>query len=126
MEELETRVQLHCLPFLRVASLLRYYIYSEPLPDIWEHDWEFTRLAQYVGLSPEDMEGRLISSRCLTWLSPPASLTATWCHELAAFSSRAHLAARKLVLVNNIWKQPQLLRLPKNYDTIFQVQNIKV
>lgn len=126
MEELETRVQLHCLPFLRVASLLRYYIYSEPLPDIWEHDWEFTRLAQYVGLSPEDMEGRLISSRCLTWLSPPASLTATWCHELAAFSSRAHLAARKLVLVNNIWKQPQLLRLPKNYDTIFQFYHKRV
>ena len=122
MDELETRLQVNMLPFLRVAALLRHYIYSEPLPDVWEPDWELTRLVQYLGLADQDSMGRLGSAPCLSWLSHPASLTATWCHELAAFVSRSHLAARKLVLVNNIWKQPQLLRLPKNYDTIFQVR----
>ena len=32
-------------------------INSEPLPDIWEADWEFTRLAQYLGMADHDMSG---------------------------------------------------------------------
>ena len=38
---------------------------SEPLPDIWEADWEFTRLAQYLGLANHDMSGYFFRLRLL-------------------------------------------------------------
>jgi len=42
------------------------------------------------------------------------------------FACRFFLSARKLVLVNNSWMQPQLLRLPRNYDAIFQFYHKRV
>ena len=102
--------------------LLRHYIYNEPMPDIWEADWEFTRLAQFLGMADMDMSGRVASAPCLGWLVPPAVLVSSWATGMEAFATKSHLAARKLVLTNNIWRQPQLLRLPRNYDAIFQVK----
>jgi len=126
LEQVEVRLQASCLPYLRIAALLRHYIYNEPLPDIWEEDWEFTRLTQYLGMADLDMSGRVASAPCLGWLVPPATLATTWCRELAVFASKSHLSARKLVLVNNSWRQPQLLRLPRNYDSIFQFYHKRV
>ena len=122
LDQLELRVQASCLPYLRIAALLRHYVYGEQLPDIWEQDWEFTRLAQFLGMADMDMSGRVPSAPCLGWLVPPAELVTSWAGGMDAFSARSLLAARKLVLVNNIWRQPQLLKLPKNYDAIFQVR----
>ena len=121
LDQLEGRVQASCLPYLRIAALLRHYVYSEPLPDIWETDWEFTKLAQYLGMADLDMSGRVASAPCLGWLVAPGPLATTWGRELAVFAAKSYLSARKLVLVNNSWRQPQLLRLPRNYDAIFQV-----
>ena len=120
-EQIEARVQTNCLPYLRIAALLRHYVYNEQLPDIWEQDWEFTRLAQFLGMADLDMSGRVSSAPCLGWLVPPADLVTAWTGGLESFSSRGQLAARKLVMTNNIWRQPQLLKLPRNYDSIFQV-----
>ena len=120
-DQLEVAVQAGCLPYLRIAALLRHYIYHEPLPDIWEPDWEFTRLAQFLGLADCSMSGRVLSAPCLGWLVPPAPLLTAWTTGTEAFTRTGHLAARKLVLTNIIWQQPQLLRLPRNYDSIFQV-----
>ena len=120
-DQLEQRVQANCLPYLRIAALLRHYVYNEQLPDIWEQDWEFTRLAQFLGMADMDMSGRVLSAPCLGWLVPPSDLVTSWTGGVEPFASYSHLAARKLVLVNNIWRQPQLLKLPKNYDAIFQV-----
>merc|ERR1719189_2144019 len=120
LDQLELRVQASCLPYLRIAALLRHYVYGEQLPDIWEQDWEFTRLAQFLGMADMDMSSRVPSAPCLGWLVPPAELVTSWAGGMDAFSARSLLAARKLVLVNNIWRQPQLLKLPKNYDAIFQ------
>ena len=121
IDQLEARVQVNCLPYLRIAALLRHYVYSEQLPDIWEQDWEFTRLSQFLGMADMDMSGRVASAPCLGWLVAPAELVSSWAGGMEPFALRSHLAARKLVLVNNIWRQPQLLKLPKNYDAIFQV-----
>jgi len=126
LDQLEGRVQASCLPYLRIAALLRHYIYNEPLPDIWEADWEFTRLAQYLGMADHDISGRVASAPCLGWLVAPAELTTNWCKELGVFACRFFLSARKLVLVNNSWMQPQLLRLPRNYDAIFQFYHKRV
>ena len=120
-DQLEQRVQANCLPYLRIAALLRHYVYNEQLPDIWEQDWEFTRLAQFLGMADMDMSGRVLSAPCLGWLVPPSDLVTSWTGGVEPFASYSHLAARKLVLVNNIWRQPQLLKLPKNYDAIFQI-----
>jgi E3 ubiquitin-protein ligase UBR3 len=122
LEELEAAVQAECLCFMRVAALLRHYVYSEPLPEIWEPDWEFTRLAQFLGMADNDISGRVSSGPCLGWLTAPAVLSYRWCRELGGLVARSHLSARRLVLVNSMWRQPQLLRLPRNYDSIFQVR----
>ena len=121
MDQLEARVQDNCLPFLRNAALLLHFMYSEQLPDIWEQDWEFARLSQFLGMTDMDISGRVASAQCLGWLVTPAELVSSWAGGMEPFALRSHLAARKLVLVNNIWRQPQLLKLPKNYDAIFQV-----
>ena len=42
-------------------------------------------------------------------------------HAIIPFLILTTFFCRKLVLVNNSWRQPQLLRLPRNYDSIFQV-----
>ena len=124
IDQLEARVQVNCLPYLRVAALLRHYVYNEQLPDVWEQDWEFTRLSQFLGMADMDMSGRVASAPCLGWLVPPAELVTSWAGGIEPFAMRSHLAARKLILVNNIWRQPQLLKLPKNYDAIFQVRAV--
>ena len=123
LEELEAAVQAECLCFMRVAALLRHYAYSEPLPEIWEPDWEFTRLAQFLGMADNDISGRVSSGPCLGWLTAPAVLSYNWCREVGQLAARSHLSARRLVLVNNLWRQPQLLRLPRSYDSIFQVKD---
>ena len=43
-------------------------------------------------------------------------------HAIIPFLILTTFFCRKLVLVNNSWRQPQLLRLPRNYDSIFQVR----
>ena len=121
LDELELFVQKETLSFMRIASLLRHYVYSDTIPDIWEEDWEFTRLAQFLGMADNDISGRVVSGPCLGWLTAPVNLCYSWCQEIKAFAAKSHLSTRKLILVNSLWKQPQLLRLPRNYDAIFQV-----
>lgn len=120
LDQLEHLMQVSCLPYMRIAALLRYYIYNEPLPDVWEQEWEFTKLAQFLGMADMDGSGKVNSAPCLGWLVSPSNLTSVWCSELADFCKKSTIVARKLVLVNSVWSQPQLLRLPKNYDAIFQ------
>lgn len=120
IEEIEHRIQIECLNFMRIASLLRHYIYNEPIPDIWEPDWEFTRLAQFLGMADSDISGRVWSGPCLGWLTAPANLCFTWTQQVFAFAAKSLPATKKLVLMNSLWKPPQLLRLPNNYDSIFQ------
>lgn len=121
LAELEQVVQAECLGFMRIAAILRHHLYEDALPDIWEADWEFTRLAQFLGMADVDISGRLTSGPCLGWLTAPTNLCFNWCTEVGSFARKSSLSARKLILVNSCWKLPQLLRLPKNYDAIFQV-----
>ena len=123
-DEIEHRVQVECLNFMRIASLMRHFIYSDTIPDIWEQDWEFTRLAQYLGMADVDISGRVSSGPCLGWLTAPANLCYNWTRQMFACTGKSLLSIKKLVVMNSTWKQPQLLRLPKNYDAIFQVHSM--
>jgi len=105
---------------MRIASLMRHFIYSDTIPDIWEQDWEFTRLAQYLGMADVDISGRVSSGPCLGWLTAPANLCYNWTRQMFTCTGKSLLSIKKLVVMNSTWKQPQLLRLPKNYDAIFQ------
>jgi hypothetical protein len=45
-----------------------------------------------------------------------------WLESLKSSVSSLNLAIiRKALKISLVWKQPKLLRLPKNYDQIFQV-----
>lgn len=45
-----------CLPFLRIASLLKFHIYQHPLPEIRTPQSEFVRLVYYLELVTESMD----------------------------------------------------------------------
>lgn len=44
MNALEQQVQKLCLPFLRVAALLRHYLYQQPLPEVNDHRCSYSCL----------------------------------------------------------------------------------
>lgn len=50
------KVQKLCLPFLRIASLLKFHIYQHPLPEIRTPQSEFVRLVYYLELVTESMD----------------------------------------------------------------------
>ncbi|CAB0019689.1 unnamed protein product, partial [Nesidiocoris tenuis] len=113
-------VQKLCLPFLRVAALLRHYMYDEPLPEIDSTDSEFVRLVYYLELVTEGMAwDRFNAAVALSWPSPRA--VNEWLLSLGEFINRSQIAARGLLSEQHIvWHQPSLLSLPLLYDRIFQ------
>ncbi|XP_068083669.1 E3 ubiquitin-protein ligase Ubr3 isoform X2 [Anabrus simplex] len=119
---LELQVQQLCLPFLRLASLLRHHLYEQPLPEITTPQSEFVRLVYYLELVTEGMDlKRFNAAVALNWPCGDASTARTWCEEMVAFTNRSQIAARNLLVDQHIlWNQPRLLRLPELYDKIFQ------
>lgn len=122
MHALEQRLQQLCLPFLRCAALLRHHLYGQPLPDVRSAECEFVRLVYYLELVTEGMDwGRFSAARALSWPEPTGSrLPHTWCEQLARFAGRSQIAARSLLVEQHAaWRQPRLLRLPREYERIF-------
>ncbi|XP_017785571.1 PREDICTED: E3 ubiquitin-protein ligase UBR3 isoform X2 [Nicrophorus vespilloides] len=123
---LEQQVQKLCLPFLRIASLLRHHIYNQPLPDIRAPQSEFVRLVYYLELVTEGMDwGCFNSAVALNWpLDTDAhvhrSTPSTWCLQLASYAQRYHIAAKSFLVDQHItWQPPRLLELPREYEKIF-------
>ncbi|CAH1395459.1 unnamed protein product [Nezara viridula] len=117
---LEKQVQKLCLPFLRVAALLRHHMYDEPLPEIDCADSEFVRLVYYLELVNEGMSwSRFNAAVALSW--PSKRHVLEWMRELGEFINRSQVTARGLLSEQHIsWTQPQLLKLHTLYDRIFQ------
>ena len=131
------------LPFLRVASLVRHYVFQQDLPEISEEATEFAKLARFLELihvdrktsrDDNDMDDSTISTPLSTirhdessisglhWFTGDASEFLLWLESLRAAVCPPNLTlVRKALRISLIWKQPKLLRLPKNYDQIFQV-----
>lgn len=133
--ETELEVQRRCLPFLRVAALLRHHLYGESLPEVRgeQQQSEFVRLVYFLELVTEGMEWtRFNAAVALNWVGNeegkgrvpsvyPEAIVRTWCSELSAFAGRGRVAAARSLLEQHIrWQQPRLLRLPDLYDKIFQ------
>ncbi|XP_071446964.1 E3 ubiquitin-protein ligase Ubr3 isoform X2 [Hetaerina americana] len=139
--ETEMEVQRRCLPFLRVAALLRHHLYGESLPEARgeQQQSEFVRLVYFLELVTEGMEWtRFNAAVALNWPSSedsdhtrlpmgyPETVVRTWCSELSSFSGRGRVTAACSLLEQHIrWQQPRLLRLPHLYDKIFQYYHRK-
>lgn len=55
LKQAEAQLRALCLPFLRVAALLRHHLYNQPLPEIDDPEQEFLRLIYYLELIWEGM-----------------------------------------------------------------------
>uniref|UniRef100_A0A8W7PVF6 E3 ubiquitin-protein ligase n=4 Tax=Anopheles coluzzii TaxID=1518534 RepID=A0A8W7PVF6_ANOCL len=65
----EKRLQRLCLPFLRVAALLRHHIYRAEIPDIAGPQLEFARLVYFLELVTVSMDwDKFNASRALCFL----------------------------------------------------------
>ncbi|KAG7208964.1 hypothetical protein KM043_015133 [Ampulex compressa] len=119
---IEQQIQSLCLPFLRVAALMRYHLYEQPLPIVSTPQTEFVRLVYYLELVTEGMGWDSFNSTvALNWQDQEASVSVPrlWCDQLLAFVTRSE-AARGLILEQHIsWQMPKLLSLPREYEKIF-------
>ncbi|CAH1135569.1 unnamed protein product [Ceutorhynchus assimilis] len=121
---LEQQIQKLCLPFLRIASLLKFHIYQQPLPDIRKPQNEYVRLVYYLELVTESMDWDCFNaSVALNWPQGTdifRSLPQSWCVEFASFVTKSQIAARSFLVDQPIvWHPPRLLALPREYEKIF-------
>lgn len=116
-----------CLPFLRVAALLRYHLYEQPLPLVRIPHIEFVRLVYYLELVSEGMDWNIFNSTvALNWHDNEASTSVPrlWCFQFLLFVNQSD-AARNLLIEQHIsWHVPKLLRLPREYEKIFTVLRV--
>jgi len=121
------KIQSLCLPFLRVASLLRYHLYEQPLPQIRTPQTEFVRLVYYLELVTEGMSWDSFDSTvALNWQEPEMNVSVPlfWCDQLLTFLAnwQGYQSIRGLIMEQHIsWQVPKLLSLPREYEKIFTV-----
>lgn len=120
------QVQKLCLPFLRIAALLRHHLYNQTLPDIRTPESEFVRLVYYLELVTIGMDWNYFNAAvALNWPSDTdmfKSSPNTWCSQLMPFIARSQIAARSFLMDQHIlWHPPRLLELPREYEKIFTV-----
>ena len=126
------------LPFLRVAALLRHYIFQQDLPDIGSDIAEFDKLATFLQLKTTERDEAMMddssamsqqilstSVSALNWFTSEGREFVSWLESLKSSIGQVRdvTLLRKALKVNLTWKQPKLLSLPKNYDQIFQVMH---
>lgn len=121
---LEQQMQKLCLPFLRIASLLRHHLYGQELPDIKTPQLEFVRLIYYLELVTESMDwSEFSAAKALCFLpGTDISLPKKWCEELMEIRPPSD-TIRELIINQHItWYQPKLLTLPREYERLFTVR----
>lgn len=120
---LEQRVQQLCLPFLRVASLLRHHLYQHDLPEISTTDAEFRGLINYLELVTDARgQNNFNAAMALCFLEGNEKLLPRdWCNQLIEVQP-PHEDTRELIFNQHInWQQPRLLGLPREYEQLFTV-----
>jgi E3 ubiquitin-protein ligase UBR3 len=124
MVALELQVQKLCLPYLRIAALLKYHIYQQPLPEIRTSETEFVCLVHYLELVTEQIDWECFNAAAaLNWPTETQMYSASpesWCNQYAVFVAKSQIAARSFLVDQHItWQPPQLITLPNLYDDIF-------
>lgn len=114
-------VQEACLPFLRVAALLKHHLFDSTLPQLKHHPEvpeEYDTLCAYLDLVHESSSSQCTRTHFLSsdWLS----LLRAWCQHFSQFARKDASQARMLLCPMMPWAVPQLVRLPRVYDRVFQ------
>ncbi|ETN67230.1 hypothetical protein AND_000965 [Anopheles darlingi] len=121
LDVFEKRLQRLCLPFLRIASLLRHHIYHAEIPEIAGPHLEFARLVYYLELVTVSMDwDKFNASRALCFLpGTELALPKNWCDQLRNLRP-TYESTRSLIVNQHMeWRQPKLLGLPREYERLF-------
>ncbi|XP_052850174.1 E3 ubiquitin-protein ligase Ubr3 isoform X2 [Drosophila gunungcola] len=122
LKSMELHLQSLCLPFLRVAALLRQHLYRHEMPEISAPGLEFVRLVYYLELVTDSMDWDCFNaSKGLCFIpGTEQTLPQFWCQQLMEVRPPSD-TVRELVLINqhSQWHQPRLLELPREYERLF-------
>lgn len=123
MNSLEQQLQKLCLPFLRIAALLRHHLYHQELPEVASPQLEFVRMVYFLELVTESMDwDRFNAAKALCFVpGTECSLPKFWCTQfMNAMPPNDNI--RELVFNQHVdWQQPRLLGLPREYERLFTV-----
>lgn len=120
---MEQQLQQLCLPFLRIASLLKHHLYHHDLPEIVSPEEECFSLIYYLDLVAETSDrDSFNAAQALCFVEGnEKSLPKYWCYQLMEVQP-PHEETRELILNQHIsWQQPRLLGLPREYEQLFTV-----
>lgn len=124
-KSMEMQLQTLCLPFLRIAALLRQHLYRHEMPEISAPGLEFVRLVYYLELVTDSMDWDCFNASKGLCFIPGGSedtLPKFWCKQLMNIRPPTD-TVRELVILNQhaSWQQPKLLELPREYERLFTV-----
>lgn len=123
---LEQQLQKLCLPYLRIATLLRHHLYEQSLPEIEVPEEEFVRLVDFLELATIDSNWMNFDAANALCFVPghEQQLPESWCIQLMNLY-RGKIAdpddINLVISQHMIWEQPRLLRLPREYEKLFTV-----
>ncbi|MEQ2262264.1 E3 ubiquitin-protein ligase ubr3 [Xenotaenia resolanae] len=125
-QSIEFSLQQFCLPFLRLSCLLQHHLYGDNLTGCLEEE-EFSTLAVCLGLLPSAPQppSAVHSASCLEWPCNAFDLVIQWCEEVTGLSHMLPEQSLSLLVHDPQWAAPRLLRLPDNYNIIFQYYHRK-
>lgn len=131
---LEQQLQKLCLPFLRVAALLRHHLYEQSLPEITLPQLEFVCLVYFLELVTVDISWDSFDAAKALCFVPgnERKLPELWCEQLEALvrdndmgrlvvTSKAEAVASLITNQHGLWQQPRLLSIPAEYERLFTV-----
>ena len=132
---MEQQLQKLCLPFLRIAALLRHHLYEQDLPEIKSPQLEFVRLVYFVELVTDSMNWGMDwdsfnAAKALCFIpGTEQSLPKLWCDQLmdmkplSTIDPIGQIKATTALISNQhaLWQQPRLLGLPREYERLFTV-----
>lgn len=125
MNLLEQQLQKLCLPFLRIAALLRHHLYHEELPEVSSPQLEFVRMVFFLELVTESMDWNCFNAAKALCFVPGTEKTLPkfWCTQFMNVMP-PNDSIRELVFNQHVdWQQPRLLGLPREYERLFTVFN---
>ncbi|XP_068428231.1 E3 ubiquitin-protein ligase ubr3 isoform X2 [Clinocottus analis] len=125
-QSIEFSLQQFCLPFLRLSCLLQHHLYGDDLTTCLEEE-EFTSLAVCLELLPSAPQPYSIehSASCLRWAVSAFGLVTQWCAEVTGLSQMQAEQSLNMLVQEPQWTAPRLLKLPDNYNIIFQYYHRK-
>lgn len=116
-----------CLPFLRIASLLRLHLYEQQIPEITIAKDEFPKLLSFLELITEKVVPPNVVNALYFVAGNERQLPKYWCNEIMQLHltdripGQKHASIALLSQQHELWQQPRLLALPKEYEKIFTV-----